>query len=87
MQVLADRRRVLGEDHPDTLASRATLAWLAGLQGRRGEAELLYRQVLAARRRVLGGDHPDTVATGRDLARVIADQGDAARRRGQRPGR
>ncbi len=85
-QVLADRRRVLGDEHPDTLQSRATLAWLAGLQNRHGEAEWLYRQVHATRRRVLGVDHPDTVATGRELARVIADQGDAAGRRGQPPG-
>ncbi len=84
---LTGRRRALGDEHPDTLASQAVLARLAARQGRRGEAELIYRQVLAIRRRVLGAAHPDTETTRQELAQVIAEQGDAARRRGQRPGR
>jgi Tetratricopeptide repeat len=67
-EVLADRRRLLGEDHPDTLTSRATLARLAARQGRRAEAEELYRQVIADRTRVLGGHHPDTAAARHELA-------------------
>jgi Tetratricopeptide repeat len=78
--VLADRRRVLGEEHPDTLASYAVLAWLEGLQGRYGQAEKLYRQVLADRRRVLGEDHPDTAATAGELAQVTTGRGDGERR-------
>src|SRR2546430_11086450 len=38
-EVLADRRRVLGEDHPDTLTTRGTLAWTAELQRRYADAE------------------------------------------------
>jgi hypothetical protein len=72
--VLADRRRVLGEDHPDTLTSRATLAWLAARQGHRAEAEALYRQVIADRTRVLGADHPDTSATRDEFAQFCASQ-------------
>ena len=71
--VLAARRRVLGDDHPDTLTSRDTLAWLAGLQGRRAEAVELHRQVLADRSRVLGAHHPDTQATRDELAELTAD--------------
>ena len=68
--VLADRRRVLGDDHPDTLASRAVLAWLAARQGRHAEAEELYRQLLADRTRVLGASHPDTEAIRTELAQL-----------------
>jgi hypothetical protein len=78
--VLADRRRVLGEDHPDTLASYAVLAWLEGLRGGYERAAELYRQVLAGRRRVLGADHPDTVATAGELAQVTTGRGDGERR-------
>ena len=69
-EVLADRRRVLGDDHPDTLTSPATLAWLAARRGRHAEAEALYRQVLADRNRVLGASHPDTEATRDEFAKL-----------------
>ena len=71
-EVLADRRRLLGDDHPDTLTSRAILARLAGRQGRRAEAEELYRQVIADRTRVLGASHPDTAAVRNELAQAVA---------------
>jgi len=71
-RVLDERRRVLGDDHPDTLASRAVLASLAARQGRHGEAEELYRQLLADRTRVLGAGHPDTDATRNELAQLAA---------------
>ena len=57
---LARRRRVLGEDHPDTLASADNLAF--SLQGVRGQAAReLGEDTLARRRRVQGEDHPDTL--------------------------
>ena len=71
-EVLADRRRLLGEDHPDTLTSRATLARLAARQGRRGEAEELYLQVIADRTRVLGSGHPDTAAVRDEFAQLAS---------------
>ena len=70
--ILADRRRLLGDDHPDTLTSRATLAGLASRQGRRAEAEDLYRRVIADRTRVLGASHPDTAAVRNELAQAVA---------------
>ncbi len=71
-QVLADRHRLLGDDHPDTLTSRATLARLGARQGRRAEAEALYRQVIADRSRVLGSAHPDTAAVRDEYAQLAA---------------
>ena len=70
-EVLADRHRLLGDDHPDTLTSRATLARLAARQGRRAEAEELYRQVIADRTRILGASHPDTAAARTELAQAV----------------
>ncbi|MFE9885590.1 tetratricopeptide repeat protein [Streptomyces scopuliridis] len=67
-QGLADYRRVLGEDHPDTLASRNNLASAYRSVGNLGRALPLYEQTLADRQRVLGEDHPDTLASRNNLA-------------------
>jgi bacterioferritin-associated ferredoxin len=53
-QVLEARRRVLGEEHPDTLTAMNNLAQTLGAQGDHGAGRKLQEQVLEARRRVLG---------------------------------
>ncbi len=73
--LLADRLRVQGEDHLDTLATRYDLAAALGVQGRYGEAEQLYRQLLADDDRLRGPDHRETLAARSNLARVIGLQG------------
>jgi tetratricopeptide (TPR) repeat protein len=73
--VLEDRRRVLGEEHPDTVASRNNLANALGDLGRLEEAEVEHRAVLEIRRRVLGEEHPDTLASRNNLANVLGDLG------------
>ncbi|MGW4945722.1 tetratricopeptide repeat protein [Actinoplanes sp. NPDC004185] len=67
-QVGADRQRVLGDDHPDTLASRNDLAFAYRAAGRLAEAIDLFEQARASRRRVLGDDHPDTLVSRNNLA-------------------
>ena len=67
-QVTADHERVLGSDHPDTLASRGNLANAYRAAGRTGEAITLHEQTLTAMERVLGPDHPDTLALRSNLA-------------------
>jgi serine/threonine protein kinase len=67
-RALAERRRVLGEDHPDTLGSMNHLADLYGDQGRHDEAEPLLLEALETSRRVLGDDHPYTASTLYNLA-------------------
>jgi tetratricopeptide (TPR) repeat protein len=90
--LIADRR-LLGDDHPDTLHSMnnlaVTFADLGDLQG----ARELHEQTLAARQRVLGDDHPDTLMSRNNLAisqyalgdfhgaRNLLEQTVAARRR------
>ncbi|MCK9879019.1 serine/threonine-protein kinase [Frankia sp. Ag45/Mut15] len=75
--VLARRRRVLGEDHIDTLTSAHRAAVQMGWLGRRGDARRLLADVLARRRRVLGEDHPDTLATAHWLAFELVRAGEA----------
>jgi hypothetical protein len=47
------------------------LARLAARQGRRAEAEALYRQVIADRTRILGSGHPDTAAIRDEFAQLL----------------
>jgi len=73
--LLADRLRVQGDDHLDTLATRHDLAAAIGVQGRYGEAEELYRRLLADDDRLRGPDHRETLAARHNLARMIGLQG------------
>jgi hypothetical protein len=66
--LLADQERMLGADHPDTLATRNNLATAYRAAGRTAEAITLHEQNLADRERVLGTDHPDTLTTRNNLA-------------------
>jgi len=74
-QALAERKRVLGDDHLDTLASINGLAILYKSQGRHAEAEPLYLSTLETRKRVLGDDHPHTLASMNNLAILYKRQG------------
>ena len=53
------RRRVLGEDHPSTLASASNLAADLRALGEVQAARDLDQDTLDRRRRVLGDDHPE----------------------------
>ena len=68
------RRRVQGENHPDTLAASRGLAVLYRNQGKAAEAEALLIKVLDVQRRVLGEDHPGTLETTYALAILYDDQ-------------
>ena len=76
--LLADRERVLGPDHPDTLTSRNNLADAYQAAGRAAEAIPLHERTLADRERVLGPDHPDTLTSRNNLAAAYQDAGRAA---------
>jgi len=65
---LARRRRVLGEDHPDTLLSANNLAADLHNLGEYQAARELDEDTLARYRRVLGEDHPDTLRSANNLA-------------------
>ena len=59
---------VLGPDHPDTLASRNSLAGAYREAGRLDKTITLYEQNLEDSVRILGSDHPDAFTTRSNLA-------------------
>ena len=58
----------LGPHHPDTLASRNSLAGAYRASGRLDKAIALYEQTLEDSIRILGPDHPDTLTARNNLA-------------------
>jgi eukaryotic-like serine/threonine-protein kinase len=61
------QRRVLGEEHPDTLQTAHDLSEVLSFQDKNEEAEQLARQLLETRRRVLGDEHVETLNAMSDL--------------------
>ncbi len=74
-QVLTDRDRVLGKDHPNTLTSLNNLAALLKSKGKPADAEPLYRRALEGRQKLLGDEHPNTLSSLNNLAHLLRDQG------------
>ena len=73
--VAADSARLLGPDHPDTLASWNNLAIACQEVGRKAEAVRLHERALAGRVRALGPEHPDTLASRNNLAIACQEVG------------
>jgi hypothetical protein len=55
-----EKRRVLGEEHPNFLTSIRILAAMLQAQGQFDEAERLLRVELKGFEKVLGKEHPET---------------------------
>jgi eukaryotic-like serine/threonine-protein kinase len=62
------RRRVLGRENPETLASMSLLASILNTRGNYAAAEQMFRETLDIRRRVLGPHHRDTLGSMMSLA-------------------
>jgi tetratricopeptide (TPR) repeat protein len=75
VEVMERHRKILGQEHPSTLASIANLATTYWNQGRWKEAEDLEVQVVEMRKRVLGAEHPETLASIANLATTYRNQG------------
>ncbi|MCZ0209574.1 tetratricopeptide repeat protein, partial [Streptomyces sp. UMAF16] len=78
-RAISDRALALGEDHPDTLASRNNLACAYESAGDLGRAIPLFEQTLADAERVLGEDHPNTLTSRSNLACAYESAGDLGR--------
>ncbi|MFI6522599.1 FxSxx-COOH system tetratricopeptide repeat protein [Spirillospora sp. NPDC050679] len=78
-RALTADRRLHGDDHLDTLASRHNLAVAYRDAGELERAIALDEQTLADLRRVLGDDHPHTLASRHSLAVAYHDAGDLER--------
>ncbi len=75
VEVMEASKEKLGSQHPDTLASMASLASTYWNQGRWDEAEKLQVEVTEARKERLGSQHPGTLTSMADLASTYRDQG------------
>lgn len=67
------RRRLLGDEHPDTLTSMSDLAVLYRDQSKPAQAESLLAKLLTIRRRVMGEDNPATLENAHELAQVYEE--------------
>eukprot|EP00037_Helgoeca_nana_P018573 m.177577 g.177577 ORF g.177577 m.177577 type:complete len:92 (+) comp24491_c4_seq8:3-278(+) len=70
-ELLRVQQRVVGAEHPATLATRQALCAVLYGQKKYVQAEAKSREVLAAYRRVLGADHPTTGKASRLLSKCI----------------
>jgi len=63
VQVMETRKRVLGQEHPDTLSSMNNLACTLRSQGRNEDALTLMRRCVQLRQCTLGHNHPHTISS------------------------
>jgi len=73
------RRRVLGDEHPDTLATMRSLALLYQAQSQNSKAEPFLIEALATSRRVYGPEARTTLTFLNDLAMLHARKAEYAR--------
>jgi tetratricopeptide (TPR) repeat protein len=74
-RALEIRRRVLGDEHHDTLSSMNNLAVLYQDESKLAKAEALFVKALEVRRRVLGNEARDTIMVMTNLGSVYQFQG------------
>ncbi|MGW4371788.1 tetratricopeptide repeat protein [Nocardia takedensis] len=72
---LADRRLILGDNHPHTLVTRNNLASVYRAVGRLAEAIDLYERIVSDSARVLGVDHATTLTSRNNLAHAYESAG------------
>ncbi|MFU8828675.1 MAG: tetratricopeptide repeat protein, partial [Phycisphaerales bacterium] len=70
-EALEIRRRVLGDEHPDTLNSINNMGSLLNAQGKLAEADPYSREALDGFRRVLGNEHPNTLLSMYNLGKTL----------------
>ena len=69
------RKKILGQEHQETLSSIGMVGLAYVLGGRWKEAEKLQLQVMETTKRVLGEEHPDTLTSIANLASTYWNQG------------
>ena len=69
------RKKRLGQEHKETLASMGMLSLAYGLEGQWKEAEELQVRVMKTMKRVLGKEHLDTLTSMNNLAVMLSRQG------------
>ncbi len=76
-EVLEDRRRRLGDEHPETARSLTRVAEIDFHQSELDAAEDALRRALASQRRLLGEEHLDVAETLNQLATVLDAKAEA----------
>jgi serine/threonine protein kinase len=74
-QAVATRRRLLGEESLDTLASMDGLGYCYVAMDRFAEGERIFTRVLEVRQRLEGDEHPDTLKSLGGLASAYSYEG------------
>jgi hypothetical protein len=69
------RKKILGQEHEDTIRSIAMVANAYSLGRRWDDAKKLFVQVMETRKKKLGADHPDTLTSMANLASTYQNQG------------
>ncbi|MCW5775747.1 MAG: serine/threonine protein kinase [Phycisphaeraceae bacterium] len=75
-EALEIRRRVLGDEHPDTLESLHNMGTLLYERGKLTEAEVLWRELVQSARRVLGNEDPRTLTVIESMGVLRSAQGE-----------
>ncbi|RYO97939.1 hypothetical protein DL765_010984 [Monosporascus sp. GIB2] len=74
--VLENKRRTLGDEHPDTIKAMKSLAFTLNNQGKFDDTAVLENEVVEKSRRVLGDKHLDTIKAMESLAITLHSQGE-----------
>lgn len=69
-KTLEMQKRILGDEHPDTLWSRNNLVKSYYYLGQHKKARQLGKQAVEAQQRILGPDHLDTLSSARLVTRI-----------------
>jgi serine/threonine-protein kinase len=77
-RTLVDQRHTLGPDHPDTLATRFSIAREMAACGDHAGAEEEFRAVFTSRQRKLGPDYRETLVAQFSMAQQMAARGNYA---------
>ena len=77
-RALETRRRLLGDEHPDTLLSVNNMGSILEYKGDLAKAEAFYREAVEKNRRVRGADDPETLRTTGNLGNFLRGQGKLA---------
>ena len=77
-EALEKSRRVLGEEHPDTVLAIKNMGFLLQEEGKLSEAEPYFREVLEKQRRVLGEEHPFTLVSTVNMGYLLQAEGKLA---------
>lgn len=73
--VIAGQRRVLGQEHPQTLRAMTMLSVTLMKEGHYAEADKLQTEVIAIKRRVLGPAHTSTLQSMEMEAMCLSGEG------------